>query len=332
MRVCFVAHDLTPFNGYGRFSLSLIQALSDLNIVGPILIQRKTDTPKPKLKYKSVLTHSPTNPLSKPLKLLHDIFTINKWAKDCDLIHLLTEAPLALSVFGFNKPYIVTAHGTWTIRPLEANVISRTVFKKAYKKAQAVVAVSQFTKRLLNLYISSKKLRTIHNGIIFPKQSPKPKKHRVKNTYMVLSVGALNRGKDYLTSIRAVSKAAKNFKALHYTIVSGRKNSAIQSLLMKEAQKHDFHNLKIKAAHGLPIIATKSGAVTEVVGMLGSGLLAKEGDVLKLAKQIKKLLSKPKRYEDLSQKGIDQLEYFSAKRMAMEYRSLYREIVSTHEN
>jgi glycosyltransferase involved in cell wall biosynthesis len=83
-------------------------------------------------------------------------------------------------------------------------------------------------------------------------------------------------------------------------------------------------------AAGKPVIATRVGAVPQLIDQDQTGLLIEPGDVAGLSAAVLKLLKDPERARQLGEKGrVRTIEQFSADSMARRYLQLYSEVAST---
>jgi glycosyltransferase involved in cell wall biosynthesis len=362
MNLCIVTNELTSLNGYGKFSIDLVDGLKKLGC-NPLVITSLSSQNQYRGNVIPILRHKKLAPLSSLHLLIHDLLMVNFYSRQCDLIHFLTESHLAYSNF-INKPYLVTCHGTWALRPLTANVLTSTVFKRAYSKALNVVSVSNYTSEKLNSKIPFAHLKVIKNGIKLQKRAIKRTRRKMDES-IILSVGSFNQGKDFLTAARSVGELSSRLDNVKYHIITGRPNTLIEKELKQTAlqysyelvihkklsdderntlyQKADLFLLTPRenqgdfegfglifleaAQYGLPVVTTRSGAVAELITSLQNGLLKDEGDFIGLAEAMHEILTNKAKYKKLQQAGFKHLPYYSSDRMAAEYFRLYQELV-----
>jgi len=371
MKICFVVYGLDIHNGYGRVAHNLIKGLSKKGIGGPIVTFQNRQIPK-KLadRTHAVLKHPPTSPLSHPLSLLRDWYYIKKISKDCDLIHFISESFLATTIFGINIPYVVTAHGTWAIKPLLSNPISRTIFSRAYKRASKVVTVSAYTKKRIQNLAKLDNINVIYNGVdnnakISINKTPSNELH-------ILSVGSLDPSKGYDFSIRGVCKFANKYhKKVVYHIVSGRKNGLYEQKLEHIAAKYGYYNLKLyyqindpelnklyslaniflltpveidndfegfglifieAFCAGLPVIASKSGAIPEIVQDLKTGILVPEGNSKAISDAISLLVSNNRLRKEIIKNAYNISGKYTIDVMVDAYTKIYEKVRSKNLN
>lgn len=360
MKICFVTYGLDQFNGYGRYSLNLIRGLKERDITGPILIFKNRNIPKDlKSITHPILKHNPTSPLINPLKLFQDYLNIKRYSKDCDAIHFLTESFLATTIFRYSKPYFSTVYGTWAIKPLTSNIISRHIFTNGYKKSKQIISISKYTKKKLFQLIKLNNINVIYPGININLQKPKI---TYSNKLKILSVAALNPSKGLHISLETIARLSQENKNIFYTIISGRKNPSYEVQLKNIAKKYNFENLKIKYqisdkelvkiyknsnifiltpieknndiegfglifieafASGIPVIASNSGAISEVVQDKKTGLLTRENNIEDTQKKLEYLIDNPNYAKKLAIQAQKNIYTFSTQRMIQDYIKIY---------
>src|SRR3989338_269422 len=201
LKVCFLTHNLAQDNGAGVFSQRLINGLK-----------------------KEMGIEAVTFTIDGGKKLFLEIFKLRRAIKDCDVVHALDGYPYGvaayLAAFGLDKKFIITAVGSGAIIYLYKWPFS-VLLKRAYKRADKVIAISNFTKNEILKKIPSLKIEVINHGVDFTKwaaQTQSLEKSGVKMPY-ILSVGSLRWRKGYHRSIEAFKKISEVMPGLHYVIV-----------------------------------------------------------------------------------------------------------------
>lgn len=116
------------------------------------------------------------------------------------------------------------------------------------KQADAVVAVSQFTKdSLINLmYVRPEKITVIENGVDTTKFHPAPRdeqllaKHNLKNKKVILTVGRLVERKGVDKTILALPKIIQEIPDIHYLVVGTGEYSDKLKQLVTELNMTDY--------------------------------------------------------------------------------------------
>ena len=201
LKVCFLTHNLAQDNGAGVFSQRLINGLK-----------------------KEMGIEAVTFTIDGGKKLFLEIFKLRRAIKDCDVVHALDGYPYGvaayLAAFGLDKKFIITAVGSGAIIYLYKWPFS-VLLKRAYKRADKVIAISNFTKNEILKKIPSLRIDVINHGVDFTKwaaQTQGLEKSGVKMPY-ILSVGSLRWRKGYHRSIEAFKKISEVMPGLHYVIV-----------------------------------------------------------------------------------------------------------------
>ncbi len=135
--------------------------------------------------------------------------------------------------------------------------------------------------------------------------------------------------------LRLFDNLRNNFQGrADFRWISNQPYSAIPSILRQadiflhlshptETWEEQYGMVLIEAmASGLPIIATSSGAVPEVLGK--AGILVRPDDSEDLNKRIKVLLENPKKRSELIKKSVARARsHYDSKKVAVRLRSLY---------
>ncbi|PIR70036.1 MAG: hypothetical protein COU46_03690 [Candidatus Niyogibacteria bacterium CG10_big_fil_rev_8_21_14_0_10_42_19] len=213
MKICFLAHNLKENNGGGVLSLRLVEGI------------------KNKLRCEAVCLTSENSGKSfeKPilynnkLRLFYNFFRIRKIIKGCDIVHALDIYPYAMigaiASLGLKKKFIITAVGSGALVYLYRPFYSRLI-ERVYRRADKVIAISNYTKREILNKIPDIKIEVINPGTdLSDKAQSSPREDYKDLKPYILSVGALRARKGYYNSIQYFSKISKVFPNLKYVIV-----------------------------------------------------------------------------------------------------------------
>lgn len=294
---------------------------------------------------------------SKQLKLLKEIIKTEK----IDLLHVHLWNPASgrfalLAGKSTKTPTIITEHDPFKINPI------KNFFKKfAINKVRKIITVSSDNKKLLQkLYPKfSDKIAVIHNGIDLTwwksqTLSFKKELHKSNETLLGLTVAELHPRKGIHVLLEAIEALVKTKKNLHFAIAGdGPQRKILEKLIAKRGlnntvtllgrQKNipylmktaDFFVLpSVREAFGmvileamvsgLPIIASKTGGIPEIIKNEKTGLLVPPNNPEKLAEAIQKLISSKKLREKFIKNSSTLVEKkFSAKIMARNYEKLF---------
>lgn len=242
MKICFITSGLDINSGWERYSRSLLLALTKRGIKFKIAISKvKGDLDNFRPEAKLFLRTFADNKL-RPFFLPLDIIRLLFFGRDSDIFQVTVEPYVILTYFlVWFRPYILTAHGTYAVSLL-VNSRLRFFYKRAFKRARAIICVSSFTKKQLTHYLGTdRNLFVINNGVDIDKfksqiiDTPKESGYQT-----ILSVGALKKRKGYHISIPAVARVKKEYPQIKYIIV-GKPQSREYFEELRLAVKH--HNL-----------------------------------------------------------------------------------------
>ena len=154
MNILIIVKTLSEKDGQGRYSLDLISELAKNH---KITVLSPDNHNNDLLNQLGVLMVSIPNLLNIKKGLggvLKYFFVFRKYLKQNDMVHFFTDLPgymlfSPLMLFS-NKPYFVTAHGTYIPTSLDHRYY-RYLVGRFLRKAKGIVCVSNFTKNEINM-------------------------------------------------------------------------------------------------------------------------------------------------------------------------------------
>lgn len=258
-----------------------------------------------------------------------------------DVVHAHWLIPQGIVQSFFKKPYIVTGHGG-DVASLNMGIIRRLKVR-CLKRANRVTAVSVPLKEKMQELLPGLEPSVISMGVDtskFSKQYHVPNYFGQGNKKVVLFVGRLAEKK----GVRYLIDAMQDIDALLVIVGDGPLKTELmqqakqinlqgkgEKIIFLGAKTHDelktvYASADIFAApsvtasdgdkeglglvileamaSGLPIVASKSGGIIDIVKDNVNGLLCEEKCVWQLADSISALLDDPKLYETLVQNAI----------------------------
>lgn len=212
MKIAFLTKNLNLKDGWGSYSFYLIEALKKRGLEAVIIDGSR------------------------------NYFQAKKMVKDCNIVHCLVEPKAFLgSLVKGNRPFFVTAHGTYAVEPLGKFCPSGLKLRYAYKKANAVICVSHFTESEIKKRMLGVKTVVINNGVDFEKFQEENISHSEipdGRSPIILGVGALKRRKGYHISISAMAEVKKQFPNLLY-VISGDQNDGRYFVELKDSVRQN---------------------------------------------------------------------------------------------
>jgi len=195
MRIGFLTNDLDLKNGWGNYSANLINGL-EAKGVETVVLTGKTSYGRAK-----------------------------KAFRDCNIVHSLVE-PLAWLGFRLagNRPFFITAHGTYAVEPLVHGGWRGFKLRRAYKKARAIFCVSRFTAEQIKKFAPAVRTAVINNGVNFERfqvstsLTGEYQKLLAGRFPVIMGVGAIKERKGYHLSLAAVAHLKNKYPDFLYLI------------------------------------------------------------------------------------------------------------------
>lgn len=225
--------------------------------------------------------------------------------------------------------------------------------RKVLRRADRAIAVSNHVAATCQSSLLSVPIQTIYNGVDLNIFKPKPRKNRDGAPFQLLYVGSWikRKGVDMLPRIMrelgkgfelyytgpgvTTSNEAKNPSNMHDI---GRLHGAEQvaaalrdaDALLFPSRSEGFGLIAAEAsACGIPVIATDSSSLTEVIQNGVTGILCPPDDVQAFARAARWLAGNPNEYDLMSTAGLTRAKnFFSQERMIADYVKVYRSAIS----
>ncbi|MDD3295967.1 MAG: glycosyltransferase family 4 protein [Candidatus Omnitrophica bacterium] len=290
-------------------------------------------------------------------KIFFSFINLRRFLKErkIDIIHCNTRVTQLLG-FLLSKPagvpYVSAFHGFY--RP--------SAERKLFQFSGAMsIAVSNAVREhiIKDLWVKPEKVRVVYNGIDFKDFNTAESQRKswgFKSTdYLIGVLGRISREKGHFLVVKALSLLARKHSNI-YLIISGRgkmeanlkelirnkslegrvffkESSANQFLssmdsIVVASEKEGFGYSIIEAfKKGVPVIGFNTGGISEIIRNRSNGLLFYSYDALSLAGAIEEMMLKNNLRSVLIGKAREDVEFFSAKRMAFDTEKVYREII-----
>lgn len=259
---------------------------------------------------------------------------------NCDVIHshtLISSYEYLYLKDIFHIPIITTFHG---FEPKSSKPLAAKKMRAVFKKADAFIVNTHFAQtQLTDLGCPQNKIHIIPQGtntVDFPYKSRQLSKEQ---PIIILSVGRLSIEKGFHIAIKAIAETVKHFPDIKYHIIGSGPEEAdltalIHSLGLQETVKifgavstdellnhystaHmfvlpsiDFRDgshtetqgvvLQEAQSSGIPVLASRTGGIPEIIKDGRTGLLFDEEDDAQLAQLIESLITDNNLYQNLS--------------------------------
>lgn len=271
-----------------------------------------------------------------------------------DVVHAHWLIPQGIMQSFFHKPYIVTGHGG-DVTSLNGGLIKK-LKKRCLNRANAVTVVSEHLKAEVQKLYDFKGIEVISMGCNlhnFGKQYYQPNYFKQEGKKVILFVGRLaeKKGVTYLIqamqSIDAVlvivgdgflkrvlmeqakgmgnkvrfwgSKTHEELKVIY----ASADILAVPSVTAKDGDMEGVPTVIMEAmASGLPIVATKSGGITNIIEDGKTGLLCEEKSVFQLIDKICALLDDEKLCKKISKAAFNNASIFDYDEISQKYYNI----------
>jgi glycosyltransferase involved in cell wall biosynthesis len=229
------------------------------------------------------------------------------------------------------------------------------------RHADHVIAVSAATRRIMIdvEHVPAERISVVHNGIE-PLAPPRAERlallHRelaLEGRPVCLVLARLHEEKGHLVLFEAIPRVLESFRDVLFLLAGdgphrtrfedavrqkglggavrflGRRDDvpellAVASLVVLPSLAESFGFVLVEAMSvGVPVVASATGGVPEVVEDGGNGLLVPPGQALPLAEAILALLRNPDRRRSLGEAGRARARQFTAQAMVRGYEKIY---------
>lgn len=272
----------------------------------------------------------------------------------CGVIAEKLSLPYVISLRGSDIPYYNNRY-----KLLDKFFFSR-LSHRAWRRAQKIIAVSEYLAKLAQKQLPELKIEVIYNGVDCQKFFPKTRKRLINENFNILYVGRLSpiKGLDYLLeSFKTLSTINHLF---HLTIAGSgpsfnkiytyiEKNNLKQrvTLLGKVShealaeyyrQAHVYVQPSIKEAlantvleaeaSGLPIITTATGPAELIKG---NGFIVQAKKPQEITDAIKKLFGDERKRMEMANLSRQIAQQYSWNAMAAKYYALLKQVVNSYD-
>ena len=273
--------------------------------------------------------------------------------------HAHSLAYLSLRLYGVATPLVIHRRVIFSIKD---KFFTRK--KYAMPNLIKVITISKEVQKICHAYgIAKEKLALIHSAIDTDKFSHESQ-HKLRTEYdipesdlLIGYVAALTSEKDQTTFIKTAQQLlADNLQATFFLIGSGDDQEKLESLITElglqakiiitgfrndipdilpeldlflfTSTKEGLGTSVLDAfASGVPVVATDSGGIRDIIHHNKTGLMTAVGDVSALVQQVKRVVGDVELRKYLIENSRDLLQQFNSNTMATKTLALYKEIL-----
>ncbi|CAD7769490.1 D-inositol-3-phosphate glycosyltransferase [Candidatus Methanoperedenaceae archaeon GB37] len=287
--------------------------------------------------------------------------TVFSWlfykSNDADVVHATSQtvAPAAYFKLKKSNKFIVTVHDLAPlVYPSEITDVSMRIqwmlTPKALRKADRIIAISEFTKEELMglIEISEEKISVIHQGVDHEKYKPLDKikckekfgLNQEDKHILVVSSNVKHKrmdlAKNIFDHIRSIKGNIKMIKAGYGEVLKGEGiisvgwvkeeempllfNAADVYLHTSEYEGFGLPVLEAMAC-GVPVVANNKASIPEIVGDCGSFAGLDENNIIQTSEKILSLID-----NGIDREAMEQSKKFSWKKTAEETIEVYEDV------
>lgn len=363
MKVAFLTTNLDPFAGWGRYSLEIVRRLPRSGIQPIVLVER--GSPEVRLDGVEVhrVLHRHRDAMRNPLVALRDAIAVRKLIADCRFVHCLAEPHLVTASLlrRRSRPLLATAVGTYAVLVLDGPW--RALFRRAYRAARSIPAISAYTGDRLaqKLPDVAPKITPIPLGVTPPAAARFPPASEREPAF--LAVGAVKRRKGTHLIVEALGRLAGEFPDSKLYIAGDAGDKAYVDEVQRAIARHrlDSHvvwlgqipELELEQiydrvrglvmpslnhkqhfegfglvhleanARGVPAIGSRGCGNEDAIRHDYSGFLVEQGDVEQLAGAMAALLRPHTDWDRMSENALAFAREMDWERTAAAYARLY---------
>lgn len=234
MRLLCLTHSLSDIDGVGVYGTEVLRRVAPRTQSTRVLIARKhrgiSKRVPSNVKVDVALPPDYSLYVSAPKFLAFFALAYPKViaaAKDCDLIHCLSDYPHALlgvlAARRLRKPVIVSGHGTYSVAPFRYR-LHKPLITWAYSKANRVIMGSRFALSRLDQVLKLKHSEVCHYGVdpapyAAAKSIPRPKGFERR---YVITIGEVKERKGHHISLPAFLAIAKDHPDVDYVVIGNQ--------------------------------------------------------------------------------------------------------------
>lgn len=291
-----------------------------------------------------------------PFLFISLYFHLWKILPDYDIVHVHWLIPQGIVQSFFKKPYIVTGHGGDVVS-LNKGIIKKLKIR-TLKKAKCVTVVSEYSKKKVQKLVPEIQPDIISMGVDtsqFGKQFYVPNYFNQGDKKVILFVGRLVeiKGVSYLIEVmkqieailvivgdgplrsnlemqaadvkeKVVFLGSKTHKELR-TIYASADIFVSPSITLKDGSKEGVPTAIMEAmASGLPVVATNSGGIPQLIKNGINGILCEEKNVYQIVKNVSELINNEAFRINIIEESKRTIEEYDYHVIANKYKRIIR--------
>ncbi|OHA88753.1 MAG: hypothetical protein A3C70_03300 [Candidatus Zambryskibacteria bacterium RIFCSPHIGHO2_02_FULL_43_14] len=246
--ILIVTNNMMPNSGIGRYSLSIVEQLRNLNVNHTVLTERDKYSGG---KDEKNLLHSKVSAFN----LIKNSFLVRRELKRCDNIHALDCWPYGvyayLAVLGTQKKLFINGVGTYSVP--SGSLLKTFFMRKAYKRSEKIFCISNYTRDRILEHMPYVKAEIVSLGttklpeVSHKQQEEYRKKYNFASQYpILLTVGAIKERKGQFETVQALYKLKDKHPNALYLMVGSTSDKSYITQIEKYVKEHGLgNNIKI---------------------------------------------------------------------------------------
>lgn len=348
LKVLIIAPSLNQKSGWGRYSISIIDALKE----------QEVDV--------NAVEVSPGISLSSVVNLMR----IKKISRNFDVIHALDGWPFSIyayfTVLGTSKRLFISGVGTYSVAPF-SSILKGFLLRIAYKRAQRIFCISNYTNKSIKSEVSEAKTETIFMGLSKLSNLTRAEIDTYEDLYeiegspVILTVGEIKHRKGQLDTLKAVNLLKREYPDILYIMVGSKDKNYVSKIEQYAKQQGLEKNVRIisdalsdkslsyfysscdifalnsnndgrhfegfglvlleAAQFGKPVVGSKNCGIEDAIEDDFNGYYTEQGNPEDIARKIKKALNQK---DVLGKNSLEFSKKFSWEKTVNKYIEFYK--------
>lgn len=242
MHLGVITCELKPTHGWARYSVDVLAALHRAGVRLRVVTSGSSPTDYPFPVF-PILPEAVPAPRFLPVRLGGCV--PRAWAalRGVHLVHTLIEPFSHLgAVVARGRPHIISAHGTYAALPSIAHPLSRPVFARTFRRADAIICTSRYTESVLLRSVPQAHSVVIPNAVNAVEFAARVATAQPfeKSGEVVLFVGAVKPRKGVLELIQAFDTARRTRPNARCVIVGSLSDTAYVDTVRAEMTRREL--------------------------------------------------------------------------------------------
>jgi glycosyltransferase involved in cell wall biosynthesis len=240
--VAFLSTDAVGLDGWGRYTAELVRALRPLGVEPVLVTSGPVEASLADEAHPGLLPPLFARRGSTPRALVK-VGAVRRAIADCDVVHCMAEPYMPLAALAAaRRPLVLTAHGTWAIRPLKRRGLG-WLFRWAFARADLTIAISAYTLARVEALAKLRNTLVRSGGVgveALRAQATWQPPAWTEGKLIALAVGAVKARKGFHVALEAIAHLRESLPSLHYVVLGTLDDAAYVSRLRARCAELDL--------------------------------------------------------------------------------------------